>query len=237
MDRMLHVEGLRKSYRRGEPILREVSFGLGRGEALAVTGNNGAGKSTLIGILAGTVKPGGGRILFCGEDVASRDGGRRYRASIGYVPQEIALYPELTGLDNLRFFGKANHVEKGKLAEKIQEVGALIGFTEADLKKRVGQYSGGMKRRLNLGAALLHDPALLLLDEPTAGIDEESRRAVLAALKEKREAGTSLIYVGHDREELEFLCTRRGTIMEGEWKEYGTSVECGADGADPEAFQ
>lgn len=229
METILQVEQLNQNYRKGEPVLSGISFRLAGGEALGVTGSNGAGKSTLIRILAGLLKPDGGRVLFRGTDTASPAGKKAFRARMGYVPQDIALYPELTGYDNLYFFGKANHVEGKVLKARIRDVCVEIGMKEADLKKKTGYYSGGMKRRLNLGAALLHEPELLLLDEPTAGIDDASRRAILAALKKKRDSGMSLIYVGHDREEIDFLCTRRGRIEGGKWAEDGTAVECGAD--------
>ncbi|MCX4316755.1 MAG: ABC transporter ATP-binding protein [Lachnospiraceae bacterium] len=224
-EEILLVSGISKGYAR-QQLWSNVSFGLKRGEALGIRGSNGAGKSTLLRVLATLERPKEGNVFFQGEDIFGRTGRRHYRAALGYVPQEIALYPELSGYENLRFFGRANHVGREILEERIRQVCMDVGLQKETLQKRTGLCSGGMKRRLNLAAALLHDPQLLLLDEPTVGIDEASRQTILGELKKRREKGVSMIYVGHEEQEIAAVCTRCVRLEEGKWLEHGTIVEC-----------
>ncbi len=225
-EEILAVSGISKRYAKQLPVWSNISFGLARGEALGIRGSNGAGKSTLLRVLAALERPQEGKVLFLGEDIFRGTGKRQYRAVLGYVPQEIALYPELSGYENLRFFGKANHVARGLLEERILQLCTDIGLQEETLRKRTGLCSGGIKRRLNLAAALLHDPQIVLLDEPVVGIDEASKEAILTELKKRREKGVSMIYVGHEEQEIAAVCTRRVRLEEGKWLEDGTIVEC-----------
>jgi len=200
---ILQTVGLEKSYGK-RTVLQDFSFSLQEGEILGVAGKNGAGKSTLLSLLATIQKPQSGRILFYGEDI--RVAKRKYRASIGYVPQEIALFEELSGKDNLKFFGSACKVPKKELAERIREACAITNFPEEELNKPVSVYSGGMRRKINIGAAILHRPKLLLLDEPVANLDEAAEEQVLKALRELADQGTAIVYVGHRIKQMEQFC-------------------------------
>ena len=209
---ILQAEGIEKAYRK-RIILQDVSFEVGEGEILGLAGENGAGKSTLLSVLATIRKPQAGKIYFCGKDISK--GKRLYRRQMGYVPQEIALFEELSGKDNLKFFGKACHVPAKELDGRIKEVCAVTGFPEEDLKRPVSEYSGGMRRKINIGAALLHRPRLLLLDEPVANLDEVTEEQVLAALKHLAEQGTAIVYVGHQLEKMEQFCSQICFIKNG----------------------
>ncbi|MBQ9120582.1 MAG: ABC transporter ATP-binding protein [Lachnospiraceae bacterium] len=200
----LEVRDLVKSYQKNIAAVDGLSFTLHKGEILGLIGTNGAGKSTTVSMLATLMKPDTGEILFQGEDLVHHP--KKLRSKIGYVPQEIALYESLSGYDNLMFWGRAGHVPACDLKARMQKVAELIGFTEPMLQKKVQEYSGGMKRRLNIGVALLAEPELLILDEPTAGIDIQSRRLILTAIKGLAEQGVAVIYVGHYMEEVEELC-------------------------------
>ncbi len=204
MEICLEVKDLKKSYKKGTPAVDGLSFTLHRGEILGLIGTNGAGKSTTVSMLATLMKPDEGEILFCGKNLVKEP--KLLRARIGYVPQEIALYESLSGYDNLKFWGQAGHVPAGDLERRIREVAEQIGFTEELLKKKVQECSGGMKRRLNIGVALLAEPELLILDEPTAGIDIPSRRLILNAVRALAAQGVSVVYVGHYMDEVEELC-------------------------------
>lgn len=209
---ILRAEGIEKAYGKRN-ILQNVSFELAEGEILGVAGENGAGKSTLLSLLATIQKPHTGKIYFCGKDISK--GKKNYRRQMGYVPQEIALFEELSGKDNLRFFGRACHVPARELDLRIKEVCEITGFPEEDLKRPVSEYSGGMRRKINIGAALLHRPKLLLLDEPVANLDETTEEQVLASLKQLAGQGTAIVYVGHQLEKLEQFCNQICFIKNG----------------------
>lgn len=209
---ILQAEGIEKAYGK-RSILQNVSFQLEEGEILGVAGENGAGKSTLLSVLATIQKPKKGTIYFCGKDISKRK--RMYRRQIGYVPQEIALFEELSGKDNLKFFGKACHVPAKELAGRIKEVCEITGFPEEELKRPVAEYSGGMRRKINIGAALLHRPKLLLLDEPVANLDGAAEEQVLTALKRLAAQGTAIVYVGHQLDKMEQFCNQICFIKNG----------------------
>ena len=209
---ILQVQGIEKAYGK-RSILQNVSFELKEGEILGVVGENGTGKSTLLSILATIQKPHGGSIYFYGKDIAKKK--RAYRKQMGYVPQEIALFEELSGKDNLKFFGKIYHVPVKELEERIKEICEITGFSPTDLQRPVAEYSGGMKRKINIGAALLHRPKLLLLDEPVANLDEAAEEQVLCALKCLAAQGTSIVYVGHQIEKMEQFCSQIYFIKNG----------------------
>ncbi|MFD2349956.1 ABC transporter ATP-binding protein [Nonomuraea ferruginea] len=173
-------------------------------------------------MLVGLLRPDAGTVLVGGTDLAADP--RRAKARIGYVPQEIALYPELTGRENLRFFGRLFGLARRGLAARIEEVLDLIGLSDrAD--GRLDTYSGGMRRRINIGAALLHRPDVLILDEPTVGVDPQSRKAILDGLELLVGDGMSLLYTSHYMEEVERVCDRVAIIDHGRIIAEGTRRE------------
>lgn len=211
---MLNVVNVTKCY--GKVLaVKGLSFELKRGELLGLLGPNGAGKSTTISMLSTLAKPTEGTITFEGKDIAKHPDDIRHK--LGLVPQEIALYEALSGLDNLRFWGSAYGLKGDILKARIEQVSLLVGLEER-LKDTVASYSGGMKRRLNIGAALLHEPELLILDEPTVGIDPQSRKHILERIKDLNRAGMTIVYASHYMEEIAFLCNRvmimdQGTVV------------------------
>jgi ABC-2 type transport system ATP-binding protein len=182
--------------------VRGVSFGVDAGRIFSLLGPNGAGKSTTINILTGLVKPTSGDALIFGHSV-TRDA-MSVKKLIGVVPQDIALYPDLTARENLTFWGKMYGLRGASLARRIDEVLEVIGLAERQ-KSRVGTFSGGMKRRLNVGIALIHKPTLLILDEPTVGIDPQSRRQILDSVKDLNRQGMTVLYTTHYMEEAQEL--------------------------------
>ena len=202
---MLQVVQVEKYYKKNKAV-DGISFEVKAGEIFGLIGANGAGKSTTISMIATILKPDRGDILFEGPSIIKKPS--VIRKDLGYVPQEIALYTTLTGLDNLLFWGNAYHVPKEKLSLRIKEISDMIGFDEGILKQKVSTYSGGMKRRLNIGAALLHQPKLVVLDEPTVGIDIVARNQILDAILKLKEMGITVIYCGHYMEEVEKICDR-----------------------------
>jgi ABC-2 type transport system ATP-binding protein len=211
---MLEIKGLSKHFEKIKAV-DNIDFKVKKGEILGLLGPNGAGKSTTISMIATLLKPDNGRILFDGEDIVENP--KFIQSRLGFVPQEIALYPTLTGMDNLKFWGRIYGLSGKALSMKIEEVSEIIGISER-LKDQVEKYSGGMKRRLNIGSALLHNPELIIFDEPTVGIDPQSRSHILNAVKSLNAAGTTVIYTSHYMEEVEFLCDRtcimdRGRII------------------------
>ena len=190
-----------KKYFKNNKAVDGISFQVKKGEVFGLIGANGAGKSTTISMIATMLKPDEGDILFHGQSLVRNP--KVIREHLGYVPQDIALYSSLTGRDNLLFWGKAYHVSKSILPDRIAEICNIIGFTEDMLKQKVSSYSGGMKRRLNIGVALLHHPELVIMDEPTVGIDIVARNQILEAVKRLRDQGITVIYCGHYMEEVE----------------------------------
>lgn len=215
---MLELKGVTKKYKE-KKVVDNLSFSVEGGQVLGLLGANGAGKSTCISMIATLLKPDEGQILFEGEDIVKNPAA--IRKNLGYVPQDIALYETLNGLDNLKFWGKSYGVSGDKLKEEIERVCKIISFDETLLKKRVSEYSGGMKRRLNIGVALLHRPSLVVLDEPTTGIDLQSAEQILNAIRELSKAGTAVIYVGHYMEEVESICTHLCIMDKGVCRLYG----------------
>ncbi len=215
---MLTLENVTKAYR-GRTVVDHISFSVNEGEILGVVGANGAGKSTLASMIVTLMKPDSGRILLDGIDTASDPG--RVRPYIGYVPQDIALYETLSGMDNLKFWAKANGVRGAGQAARIDEVCRIIRFDSELAARRVSTYSGGMKRRLNIGVALLHRPKLLVLDEPTTGIDMQSRDQILEAVRELADSSVAVIYIGHYIEEIEQVATHLCVMDEGHVRYFG----------------
>jgi ABC-2 type transport system ATP-binding protein len=208
---MLEVRHLRKAYGRTVAV-DDVSFHVGRGELVAVLGPNGAGKTTTVSIVSGLVTPDGGEVLIGGARLGGDTDPCKRR--IGLVPQDLALYDELTARANLQFFGALFGLSGRSAAAAIESVLTLVGLAER-AGDRVGTFSGGMKRRLNLAAGLLHDPDILLLDEPTVGVDPQSRNAIFDNLEELKRRGKTLVYTTHYMEEAERLADRVVIIDRG----------------------
>ena len=188
-----------------------MSFRIASGEAYGLLGPNGAGKTTTISMLCGLLDADAGQVSLAGATLA--DAPMAVKAGIGYVPQEIALYPDLTARENLRFFGRLYAMGGSELKARVEEVLELVELQDrAD--ERIDTYSGGMKRRINIAAGLLHRPRLLVLDEPTVGVDPQSRHAILERVAQLNREGMALLYTSHYMEEVERLCDRIG-IMDG----------------------
>jgi ABC-2 type transport system ATP-binding protein len=209
---VLELVQVEKNYKNTRAV-HGISFCVNKGEVLGMMGSNGAGKSTTVSMIATLIKPDRGHIYYEGQDIVKNPS--FMRRHLGYVPQEIALYPSLTGMDNLEFWGRANHVRGTCLKERITWVCSIVNLTGDMLNKKVAYCSGGMKRRLNIGASLLHKPELVILDEPAAGLDIESRNLILETVNKLKEQGTSIIYVGHDMEELEKISDKICLIEQG----------------------
>jgi ABC-2 type transport system ATP-binding protein len=205
------VEHLRKSFGDVE-VVKGITFQIPRGEFFGLLGPNGAGKTTTIGMLTGLIEPTGGRILIDGNDFFQNP--LRSKAKMGFVPQAFALYPTLCALDNLTFFARLYGLRKGRLKERIAAVLDLVGLTDR-AKQTVDTFSHGMKRRLNIAVGLLHEPDLLILDEPTVGVDTQSRNAILETLQGLNQSGVTILYTTHYIEEAEKLCHRVGIMDQG----------------------
>jgi ABC-2 type transport system ATP-binding protein len=201
---MLEVRALRKTY--GDLVaVHDVSFVLRAGEVVGLLGPNGAGKTTTVSMIAGLVTPVSGQVLVAGEPLVGDTDPKKRR--IGLVPQDLALYDELSAMANLRFFGALYGLAPDVLRRSIDDALQLVGLTER-ANDRVSTFSGGMKRRMNLAASLLHDPDILLLDEPTVGVDPQSRNAIFANLETLKARGKALLYTTHYMEEVERLADR-----------------------------
>src|SRR5215831_6919291 len=207
----LRVDGLSKRY--GEiDAVSSVSFDIREGEIFGLLGHNGAGKTTLISMLATDRSPSAGDALLLGHSI--RGERRAVRRMIGVVPQEIALYPMLTAAENLRFFGRIYDLGGAELASRTEELLNFVGLQDRR-NDRVATYSGGMKRRLHLAVALVHRPKLILLDEPTAGVDPQSRDDILNLVRRLRDDGNAILYTTHYMEEAEGLCDRLCFLNQG----------------------
>jgi ABC-2 type transport system ATP-binding protein len=218
---MIEVERLRKSY--GELIAVDgVSFATHPGEIFGLLGPNGAGKTTTIGSISGLLTPSAGHVKVMGHDVVRE--GPAARASLGVVPQEIALYEDLSARENLDYWGGAQGMRNPKLRERIQQVLDLTGLQDR-AREPVKQFSGGMKRRLNFACGILHSPKVLLLDEPTVGVDPQSRVRLLDLVRAQAQAGTCVLYTTHYMEEAEALCDRLAIVDHGKIIAAGTLAE------------
>lgn len=215
----ISVSGLFKSF--GEVrALAGVDFEIADGEFYGLLGPNGAGKTTLLRILSGLLQADGGRLWIAGRDIARG----KPAAAVGVVPQEIALYESLTARENLELFGAMYDLRGAALRGRCAELLDLIGLADR-ARSKVRTFSGGMLRRLNLAAGLLHDPSILLLDEPTVGVDPQSRASIFAMLETLNRAGKTIIYTTHYMEEAERLCRRIGIIDHGRLLAEGTLSE------------
>lgn len=222
---LAEATGLHKTFRGKSGdihAVNDVSLHVDPGETYGLLGPNGAGKTTTISILAGLLRPDDGSVMVAGKSIRpqSTDG----RVAIGLVPQELAVYPDLTADENLQFFARLYGMPRAVAAERIEEVLDVIGLTDRRTD-RVDKYSGGMKRRLNIGVGLLHSPRLLILDEPTVGVDPQSRNAILESVEALSAEGMGVLYTTHYMEEAERLCERIGIIDDGRIIAEGTTSE------------
>ncbi len=218
---VLDVSDLRRSFD-DLVAVNGVSFSVNAGETYGLLGPNGAGKTTTISMIAGLLEPTSGTVLVMGEQMTPTSFAAK--RSIGLVPQELAIYPDLTGRENLRFFGGLYDLRGAALASRVDEVLAMVALSDrAD--DRASEYSGGMKRRLNIAVGLLHEPELLILDEPTVGVDPQSRNAILESVEHLAGRGMSVLYTTHYMEEAERLCDRVGIIDQGTLVAEGTRRE------------
>jgi ABC-2 type transport system ATP-binding protein len=208
--KIIEAKDLVKIYGKKE-VVSNVDLTVEKGETFGLLGPNGAGKSTTISMLVGLIKPTSGSIKIKGMDALKKS--RDVRRCIGLVPQDIALYPTLSAEDNLRFWGKMYGVRGNRLKKRVDEVLQIVNLEERR-KERVETYSGGMKRRINIAAALLHEPEIIIMDEPTVGIDPQSRNHILETVKTLNNQGTTIIYTSHYMEEVNFLCNKVA-IMDG----------------------
>ena len=211
MDALLEVAGLRKRY--GDVVaVEDVSLQVDRGEVFGLLGPNGAGKSTTIGCLSGLLEPDAGRLSLAGADLRSAP--MAARKGLGVVPQELALYDALSVTANLEAFGGLYGLTRERLAERVTWCLDFARLADR-ATNRVGTLSGGMKRRLNLAIALLHDPELILADEPTSGVDPQSRNHIFDSILALAAAGKAVVYTTHYMEEVERLCGRAAIIDRG----------------------
>lgn len=209
----IHVSGLVKKYRnRSANAVDHLDLDVRSGEFLGLLGPNGAGKTTTISIITGVKRATDGSVLIQGHDVENAPD--EVHARIGLVPQNIALYDMLTAYENLAFFGRLHGLENATIRERSNALLERAGLL-ARAHERVGTWSGGMQRRLNLITALLHEPAIIFLDEPTVGIDIQSRTAIWALLEEINKAGTTIVYTSHHLEEAARLCSRVAIMDHG----------------------
>ena len=211
MAAFLEVIDLHKNYG-AVKALDGVSFSVREGELFGLLGPNGAGKTTLLSILSCLLEPTAGEVRLQGRRV--HPGDDWVRRQIGVVPQELALYGDLTAAENLHFFGELYGLRGAVLRERVRDVLAAVALADK-ANDRVAVFSGGMKRRLNLGAALVHEPRLLLLDEPTVGVDPQSRNHIFEEVRRLNAAGVTILYTSHYMEEVQTLCPRVGIMDHG----------------------
>jgi ABC-2 type transport system ATP-binding protein len=221
---IIEIRGLKKHFNPPDGVLavKGISFEIRQGEIFSLLGPNGAGKTTTISMMSGLLTPTAGDVLFSGHSITKEP--MEVKKMIGVVPQELAIYPTLSTRQNLSFFGRMYGLRGGELKKRIDEV---LDFT--GLKDRaddpVQEYSGGMKRRVNIGIGLLHRPQIIFLDEPTVAIDPQSRRNILDAVKALNEQGMTVLYTTHYMEEAQELSDRVGIIDHGDIIALGTQTE------------
>ncbi len=246
MEPLLACSSLRRTF--GDRVAVEgISLHIDAGETYGLLGPNGSGKTTTISMIAGILRPDAGEVQVAGRPLTTSS--TDTKAAIGLVPQEIALYEDLSAVENLKFFGRLQGLGGRALAARIEEVLDLVGLSDR-AKDRVGDYSGGMKRRANIAVGLLHQPRLLILDEPTVGVDPQSRNQILSSIETLGGEGLSVLYTTHYMEEAERLCDRIGILDHGVLIAEGTrrelvarigehdviAVELAGDDAQPETL-
>ena len=227
MDAMVEVRGLSKSYRRADgreiSAVNDVSFEIRRGEIFSLLGPNGAGKTTLISMISGLIQPDAGDAAIGGHSIVHAP--LAAKRLLGFIPQEVALYPNLSARQNLSFFGKMYGLGGKTLSTRVDEVLEFIDLVDRQ-KDRIETFSGGMKRRVNIGVGLIHRPELIYMDEPTVGIDPQNRRRILDTVKQLRdERNMTVLYTTHLMEEAQELSDRVGIIDHGEIIALGAQEE------------
>jgi len=229
---LLVVDELHYAY--GDRVaVNSASLTCRRGEILGLLGPNGAGKTTLLSCIAGLLSGFGGRMLLDGQPFSPADDAAA-RARLGLVPQELALYADMTASENLKFFARMQGVPAPAVAAAVERGLKLAGLVDR-ASDRIATYSGGMKRRLNLAVGDLHEPDLLLLDEPSTGVDPQSRNHLFDCLLSLRERGRTMIYTSHYMEEVQRLCDRIVVVHEGAVIGVGTTVQLAEQAGTPGA--
>ncbi len=228
MSIILEAKALKKRYapqpgqKEGQLAVKHLDMHIQKGEIFSLLGPNGAGKTTSISMMCGLIAPTEGDVWIAGKSITREP--LEVKKLIGVVPQEIALYPELSARANLEFFGKMYGLGGAELSKRCDEVLDYIGLKDRQ-KERISSYSGGMKRRVNIGVGLLHKPQIVFMDEPTVGIDPQSRRSILDAVKDLNANGMSVLYTTHYMEEAQELSNRVGIFDHGEMIALGSQVE------------
>lgn len=219
----IQLNKIEKRYRKAiEPTVKDLSLNIHRGEIFGLLGPNGAGKTTTISMICGLFAPSSGTIFIENHNV--QNDFESVKRLIGVVPQDIALFDTLSARENLRFFGEMYGIPAAELNKKIDHWLHHFGL-DTQLSKHIKYFSGGMKRRINLIAALLHDPKILILDEPTVGVDVQSRHVIIKFLRELNQQGVTILYTSHLLEEAQELCTRVAIIDQGKILAKGTPDE------------
>ncbi len=214
----VEVQHLVKTFGKHEAV-KALSFTIDKGEIFGLLGPNGAGKSTTMNMMCGYLEPTSGDTLIAGQSITRQP--RKVKRMIGVVPQELALYHNLTALENLEFFGEIYGLSSKARKERAQALLHFVGLYDRR-KELVKTFSGGMQRRINLAVALMHQPAFLMMDEPTVGVDPQSREHIFSAIEQLRDQGTTLLYTTHYMEEAERLCNRIAIMDEGRIIALGT---------------
>ena len=214
---LLEVQNIVKRYSKRN-VVDNISLSIEEGDVVGILGENGAGKSTFMAVLATLIKPTAGDILYNGESIVRKPS--IIRGKIGYVPQDIALYEELSGIDNLKYWARTYHLSRKKIDQAVEKITEIIGLDRDRLKEKVSAYSGGMKRRINIGIALLNDPEVIIMDEPTVGIDIVSKEEILRVISVLNKQGKTVIYSAHYFEELEQICNKICIMMNGKVMEF-----------------
>jgi ABC-2 type transport system ATP-binding protein len=220
-DCVIDARELRKSY--GDRVaVGGISIQVCAGEIVGLLGPNGAGKTTTLGMLAGVAEPAAGSIRIGGIDLHAQP--IRARRLLGYVPQSIAIYPSLTAIENLIFFGRIQGLSAHEARDRAHEMLAAVGLADRE-RSRTGDFSGGMQRRLNIACGIIHDPAAIFLDEPTVGVDPQSRNLIFDVVAATAARGAAVLYSSHYMEEIERMCSRAILIDSGKVIAAGTIAE------------
>ena len=217
--KMLEIKKISKEY--GDMIaVNDIDLEVNKGEIFGILGPNGAGKSTLIGMICGLIKRTSGEIIYEEKETKTR----KFKENIGIVPQDFALYWDLTAEENIEFFCSLYGFRGADLKRRVNKVLDFVGLTDVR-KKRASEFSGGMKRRLNIGCAIAHSPKLIIMDEPTVGIDPQSRNHILKSVLKLRDEGATVIYTSHYMQEVDDICDRIAIVDKGNVIAEGTSEE------------
>lgn len=219
--KILEVKNLTKKFN-GFLAVDNISFSINEGEVFGFLGPNGAGKSTTINLIAGLLRSSDGEINILGKNSVKYS--RYAKMNIGIVPQDLAIYEDLTAFENVKFFAGLYGLRRGELAERVQEALEFVGLLDKQ-KEYPKNFSGGMKRRLNIACAIAHRPKLIIMDEPTVGIDPHSRNYILQSIQKLNEIGCTIIYTSHYMEEVEEICTRISIIDHGKVIAEGTKEQ------------